>query len=167
MTNLPSLYGISTALAELIADDDTPWEQAQEKLDVLLPALQHKVSALVHVIEYHADLARAIKDREKRIAEARKALEAKTARLEQYLLQGMLRAEVHEIADETTGVRVRVRQNPPSVQVDDEAAIPPEYMVQPEPPAPHPDKKAIAAAIKRGEEVPGCSLKSTSRLEIK
>jgi len=39
--------------------------------------------------------------------------------------------------------------------------------ITPEPPPPAPDKKAIAAALKAGQEVPGCRLTHGMRLEIK
>ena len=41
------------------------------------------------------------------------------------------------------------------------------WMVQPEPPPPAPDKKAIASALKCGEDVPGCRLVQGTRVEIK
>jgi hypothetical protein len=55
------------------------------------------------------------------------------------------------------------------VIIADETAIPAEYMVTPEPPPPpaaRPDKKAIAAALKAGKEVPGAYREQFERLEI-
>lgn len=46
----------------------------------------------------------------------------------------------------------------PAVIVTDESAVPSEYMRQPDPPAPKPDKKLIGDALKAGKEVPGCQL---------
>lgn len=44
------------------------------------------------------------------------------------------------------------------VIITDEASLPQQFLVQPEPPPPAPDKKAIAAAIKSGAHVPGAEL---------
>ena len=61
-----------------------------------------------------------------------------------------------------------VRKNPPSVEILDENAIPPELMNVPEPVAPTPDKKAIAKKLAAGEAVPGARhAMPTYRLEMK
>jgi hypothetical protein len=56
------------------------------------------------------------------------------------------------------------RNNPPSVRVDDAAAVPMQYLRFPPQPAAVPDKTAIAKALKADEEVPGCRLVQTARL---
>jgi hypothetical protein len=55
----------------------------------------------------------------------------------------------------TPAATLSVRASPPRVEIIDAASIPALFMVQP-PPAP--DKKAIAAALKAKEPVPGCTL---------
>ena len=106
------------------------------------------------------------------VREAGKAMLDRAARLEKraesirnYLLFQMEFAQVSKI--ECPWFVIAVRKNPPMVVIDDEAAIPEAYKVQPEPPAPRPDKKQIAAAIKAGEDVPGARLVQSERLEIK
>ena len=53
-----------------------------------------------------------------------------------------------------------------AVMIEDEKAIPPQYMRTPEPkpPVPAPDKKAIKAAIEGGVTVPGAALVKGYRL---
>lgn len=51
-----------------------------------------------------------------------------------------------------------MRASPPRVEIIDPALIPAVFMVQPPPPPAAPDKRAIAAALKAKEEVPGCAL---------
>lgn len=58
---------------------------------------------------------------------------------------------------------ISLRNNPVSVVVTDETAIPPKYMTTPEPPAPKPDKRAILAALKEGAAVMGCELSNPSQ----
>lgn len=55
-----------------------------------------------------------------------------------------------------------VRNNPASVVIIDETRIPPAFIVQPDPPAPRPDKRAILAALKEGKDVAGCELSNGS-----
>jgi Siphovirus Gp157 len=54
--------------------------------------------------------------------------------------------------------------NPPSVRIDEPAAIPADYMRYPPRPAAVPDKSLIKSAILAGETVPGCSVLRTARL---
>jgi hypothetical protein len=56
-----------------------------------------------------------------------------------------------------------LRKNPPSVRVEDEAAIPRNYFKFPVPP-PVLDKTAVARDLKALREVPGCRLIQTTRL---
>ena len=62
-----------------------------------------------------------------------------------------------------TGVgELKVKKNPPAVIIDDGAQIPAKY--QREKIAIEPDKKAIATAIKAGEEVPGAHMEQAVSL---
>lgn len=58
----------------------------------------------------------------------------------------------------TPAATLSVRPSPPRVEITDAAAIPALFMVQP---PPSPDKKAIGAALKSGEAVPGCTLSNS------
>jgi hypothetical protein len=103
-----------------------------------------------------AEIARLkqLKDRRHKAAE----------RLLAYLKNEMVRTGITRI--ESPRMVIALRDNPPSVDVFDERMIPREYMTQPKPPEPAPDKKAIAAAIKAGRNVPGCKLVKTQRVAI-
>lgn len=58
----------------------------------------------------------------------------------------------------TPAATLSVRASPPRVEISDEAAIPAVFKVQAPSPPPAPDKRAILAAIKSGEAIPGCAL---------
>lgn len=59
-----------------------------------------------------------------------------------------------------------IRKNPPRVAIDDETALPTEYWrVIPE--RREPDKSALLRAWKSGNEINGCHLENSTRLEIK
>ena len=106
------------------------------------------------------------------VAEAGKAMLARAERIRKradsiraYLLFQLEFAQVSKI--ESPWFVISVRRNPPSVVIDDERDIPAEFITQPEPPAPRPDKGAIRDAIKAGRDVPGARLVQSDRLEIK
>jgi hypothetical protein len=61
---------------------------------------------------------------------------------------------------------LRLQNNPPSVDVFEPGLIPAQFMTTPKPPEPAPNKTAIAAAIKGGEEVPGARLTQSQRLVV-
>jgi hypothetical protein len=73
-------------------------------------------------------------------------------------------AEVQRI--ECPHFRLAIQAKPPSVDVYEPGLLPAQYMRTPEAPPPAPDKKAIADAIKAGEEVPGARLVQGTRLAI-
>lgn len=54
----------------------------------------------------------------------------------------------------TPAATLSMRASPPRVEISDPAALPSVFMVQP---PPSPDKRAIGAALKAGEAVPGAS----------
>ena len=64
-------------------------------------------------------------------------------------------------------LHIALRNNPPSVVVDDPTLIPERYMRQAPPPPPMPDKREIAAALKFGEKVPGAHLEVKQTVVIK
>jgi len=110
-------------------------------------------------------VAAAKREAGKQMFESAARIERRADSIRAYLLfnmefSGLTRIECPEFT-------IAVRKNPASVIIDDEAALPPRFIVQPEPPAPRPDKAAIRDALKAGEAVPGARLVQSDRLEIK
>jgi hypothetical protein len=65
---------------------------------------------------------------------------------------------------------IKIKKNPPKVEIWDERQVPAQFWRTPEPPpppAPAIDKKAIAAAIKANQDVPGAKQVQETRVEIK
>lgn len=81
------------------------------------------------------------------------------------LLDLMQRAQRDRVT--TALFTLAVRKNPPAVIVDSVSQLPAAFLQLPEPPAPVPDKKAIAASLKAGQEVPGAHLEQGVRVEIR
>lgn len=99
--------------------------------------------------------------------QALKAHRSKVAQgLRDYIKANMQRLEIERI--ECPLFQISIRNNPPAVDIFDPLSLPAEYMVLPvpKPPIAAPDKKAIAASIKAGNEVPGARLVQGTRLVI-
>lgn len=100
-----------------------------------------------------------------RLQKLKKQREAYAQSLREYLLSNMLAMGITKI--DTPLFKIAIRENPPSVLVSDEREIPPRFFKIPPPPLPVLDKKAVAEAIRAGEDVPGARLVRGKRLEIR
>lgn len=113
-------------------------------------------------IETFAD---SVEEAAQQMAERAKRLRRKADGVRAYLLNQMRGAGITKIqAPEFT---LSIRKNPAAVQINPGAVIPPEYMVQPEPPPPRVDKRKLADDLKQGVIVDGCWLEQSERLEIR
>ncbi len=152
--------------AEKLADLDLPPEVVADTLEGLAGELEVKAQNVVMFARNLEGLAAQIKEAEVAMAARRKALDNRAASLREYCLRNMQAAGVTKI--EGPMLRISVRNNPASVEIFDERAIPSDYLREPDPPLPTPDKAMIAKALKDGYEVPGCRLVTDKqRLEVK
>lgn len=152
------------ALADQLQDMDLPAEVIADTL-AAESSLVEKSQAVAFVIRNLESVADAIEDEAKRMADRAKAARNRADAIKRYLHEGMQMAGVQKI--EHPQFTLAIRKNPASVQIDGVDLIPAEFMRQPEAPPPVPDKKAIAAFLKIGVEVPGASLVQTERLDIR
>jgi len=152
--------GAVAALEELDLDEVT----LNDTLESIGGELEVKTQNVVMAARNLEATAAAIKQAEKQMEARRKAIERRAEWLLGYVKTGMQIAGVQKI--ESPWFRISIQNNPQSVDVYEPGLVPIEYMRQPEPPPATPDKKAIAEAIKSGQEVPGCQLVQTQRLVI-
>lgn len=164
MTALYTLALDFRAAAEQLADLDLPAEVVADTLESLGGDLEAKAQNVALFAQNLEATAAAIKEAEAGMAKRRKAIENRVAHLKDYMLAGMLVAGVKKI--EGPYLRLSVRHNPEAVEIFDAQQIPAEFMRQPEPPPATPDKAAIKAAIKAGQDVPGVKLTRSHRLDI-
>jgi len=147
-------------LEELDVDDQT----FSDTLEALAGDLEAKA---VNVIFYAKNLdatATAIKKAEDAMAARRKAIERRSEALRAYVKHNMLSTGISKISCDY--FQLAIQNNPPSVDVFDEAQLPAVYLR--EIPAKYePDKALIAKAIKDNFEVPGARLTHSQRLVIK
>lgn len=149
-------------LAELEPDDTA----ISDTLEGLQGEFEDKAVSVAAYIRNIEALAESIKQAEKEMADRRKKLESKAERIREYLKQQIMLVNVGNKI-EAPWFTLSLRKNPPKVVIDNESFIPAEFMSQPEPPPPSPDKKAIAAALNEGKIVEGAHIEQSTRLEIK
>lgn len=162
------LYEIAAQYRELEtleASEDLPAEVILQTLDALDGDLREKSVNVALFCENLRATATEIIARANAMEERAKRLKARADSLQAYLQMHMSACGITKI--ECPYFTLQLKKNPPSVVVDSLGAIPQKFWRQPEAPPPQLDKKAIAAAIKAGEEVPGAHVESFDRLEIR
>lgn len=165
MTALYILADEYRAAAAALADTDLDDQTIADTLDGLSGDLEVKATNVAMFARNLESTAEAIKEAESDMASRRKALESRADGLRRYLLTCMQRTGIREIS--CPQFKLSIKANPPAVDVFDAAQIPAEFMRQPEPPPPSPDKTAIKAALKAGASVPGARMTQGERLYIK
>lgn len=168
MSKLPALYELATEYQQQfyqLAELDLPDEVVTDTLEAMEGDIQVKAANVAMFVRQLEHTAEGIKAAEKQMAERRKAIERRTQRIADYLLQNLQACGIKKV--EHPMLSISVRANPESVDVFDADQVPAEFMRQPEPPPAAPDKTRIKDALKSGVEVPGCRLARGSRLEIK
>lgn len=165
---MPKLYELTTQFAELNAlaeSDDLPDELIADTLEGLQGDLQAKatnVAMLVRNLEAGAD---AIDEAAKAMQQRANRVRARAERVAAYVLFCMQSAGITKI--ESPYFVLAVRKNNAAVRIAEGVELPDDYMVQPEPPPPRPDKKKLADALKAGEVIDGVWLEQGERLEIR
>jgi len=99
-----------------------------------------------------------------RLAALKKQRQKVAAGLREYLKTHMIATGIQKI--EAPLFKMRLQNNPPAVDVFEPDLVPLEFMTQPAPPPPAPDRKAIAGALKAGIDVPGAKLTQGQRLVV-
>ena len=165
MTALYELAAEYRADAEKLADMDLDEQTLADTLEGLGGELEVKAQNVIMFTRNLEATAAAIKEAEAQMAARRKALENRAAGLRRYVLENMQFAGIQKI--ECPFFKLSIRENPAAVDIYEPGLIPAQYMKQPEPPPPSPDKTAIKAANTASTEVPGAKHTKRTRLEIK
>jgi hypothetical protein len=133
----------ASGLTDEIAEKATGIEMVARTLEMHNPAIDAEIERLTALKKHRAKAA---------------------AGLREYLKDNMIATGIQKI--EAPLFKIRLQNNPPSVDVFEPGLIPLEFMYQPPQPDAYPDRKAIAAEIKAGKEVPGARLTQGQRLAV-
>lgn len=137
----------------------------EQALDMLKMERTQKIENIALWCKNLASDVVALKAEEDNLAKRRKAAETKQTRLKAYLLGALTQENGEVISYHGTKAVVKVKNNPPSVVVSDEALLPDEFKIQKITVAP--DKKSLAEVLKRGIAVPGAHLEVGRSVTIK
>jgi hypothetical protein len=151
---LMDLQDDEQTIADTVESLQWPVEVKAENCMFVVRDCQFKLQALDSEIE--------------RLSAMRERVAKKETDLRSYVHLCMEAAGIQKIMAGT--FNLALQKNPASVEILDERQIPAAYMRTPEPKpvVPAPDKKAILAALKLGEDIPGAKLAAEkTRLVVK
>ena len=156
-----NLYELSQnylAVQEMDLDEDT----LRDTLDSIEETFEDKAENIAKLIRTVEAEEKAFEAEEKRFNAMKKTAANKKQYLKQYLEFNMI------LTDKTkfkAGVfNFSIQNNPPSVEVFDEALLPKQFLMEQPPKI---DRAGIKELLKAGEEVPGAELKQTKGLRIR
>ena len=152
------------ALADKLNDAELDSQTIADTLDGASGDLEEKI---INTAKYYRNIdadADKIEEAAKQMMARAKTLRTHAGNIKQYLQSNMERAGLQKVP--SPWFVITLAQNPESVTVDDESAIPRDYFK--EAPASYQlDKTLVKQAIKDGHEVPGAHLSRGTSLRIK
>lgn len=149
------------AFAAIEYDEETCQLVGWEVLEALNIKLEDKMEAVACYIKECELLARDIKAEEAALAQRRKVIENKAARLKEYLARNMEKAGKTGL--ETAKCKIGFRRSS-KVEIVDEEQLPAAYWVVTE--TKRPDKAALKKLLGQGVEVAGAQLVESRNLYI-
>jgi len=151
-------------LEALVDSDEVPAEVILDTLEGIKGEFEDKAVAVAQMVLTLKAQSEAVAAVAKAQAERAARIEKRMESLKHYLLLQLQVVGRERI--ETDELVIRRQNNPPSVYVTNEYAVPKEYWVQPPAPPPRIDKLAIKEAIEAGAEVEGCFLEKGEHVRI-
>lgn len=152
-------------ITDVLMDSGADEQTLTDTLEAEAWPLELKAQNYGFVIRNLEATANSIKEAEKSMKARRESIEKRTAALIERLKTGMEIAGLQELS--CPYFAIKVKKNPPAIDVWDEKQIPAKYLTQAPPPPPSINKIAIKADIDAGIEVPGAKKVQGTRLEIK
>lgn len=135
-----------------------------DTLEGLSGEVEEKMKAVAAVILNLQAYEQAAGNAAKTMSVRRARAEAKHKALTKYLKETMERLEMTVVVGDQFDMKIK--KNPPSLNIIDIAVIPPEFWYMPEV-DPEVDKAELKAALLDGKEIPGAEILRPTRLEIK
>lgn len=160
---MSSLHELSSAYQAVLNNEDLDPEVMVDTLDSIKEPLKDKADNIAWVIEELTSNAEILKDKAKSFKEEAAHEENKAKWLKQYLTDCLDNAEIKKL--QTDSHIISVRNFKASTVVDDESALPADYLVTKE--ITKPDKQRLYEVLKAGEQVPGAHLENNRGTVIK
>lgn len=162
---LYELAGEYHRLLDLADTDELPAEVIRDTLEGLTGEIEIKsvnIAKFILSLEAHAE---AINAAAKQMSNRAQRVRNRAESIRAYLLFQMQATGINKVT--CPEFTLAVRSNPPAVGLREDVQLPPEFMTEPPPTQPYPDKRKIAEALKAGKEIDGAWLEQGQRLEIK
>ncbi len=162
MTQNKSLYEIAARYEQALiklTDADLPEEVVQDTLEGIEGEIEEKAVNVAKFIGNLESQAKQIDEAVKAMKARQTSLKNRSARIKTYLHDNMEKSGITAIS--CPYFDIKIKKNPPSVIIEDEALIPSEFT----------DTKTVVTinktAIKKAGGCPGATLQSSTRVEIK
>ncbi|PEZ66396.1 hypothetical protein CN372_04830 [Bacillus anthracis] len=143
-------------------DEGVEMEVLTDTLEAIDEVIETKAVSVAHVIKNNEISINAIKEEKKRLDARLKSYNNSNARLKEYLQQSLELAEKQTI--KTPTMTVSIRNNAPSLYIEESAQIPTMYYKSSEPTL---QRKELLDAVKRGIQIEGVSLQQTKGVSIR
>lgn len=157
-----NLYELSDSYKQIQQLIEDGAEGLEDALLQLNDAIEEKAVNYAKVIRNLESQSAAIKDEEKRLYERRKSLENNVKRMKESLYDAMKYNDKKKI--KTDLFSFNIQNNPPSLSVLDDSAIPQGYWIAQDPKL---NKKEIMNDIKQGVSVEGVEVTQGESLRIR
>lgn len=137
-------------------------ETLKDTLDSIEEAIEVKAENIAKWIRNLEADKKAFEEEEKRFKEKKQAADNRIKSLKLYLEDNMRLTGKTKF--KAGFFSFAIQNNPPSVEVFDEALIPEQFLIEQQPKI---DRAGIKELLKQGKEVPGATLKQTEGLRIR
>ncbi|WP_194722273.1 siphovirus Gp157 family protein [Noviherbaspirillum malthae] len=151
-------------LAELLAERHDDEQVIADTLESMSEPLDARLENLAKMVRNIESATRGVEQTITHLEARHEALQRAAQRGRQLILDLMRTAGRDRV--NTALFSMAVKKNPLTVVIDDEAQLQSEYFTHHEAPAPTPNKRAIAAALKAGIPVAGVHTEQGVRLDI-
>jgi hypothetical protein len=143
-------------------DDECDTQVIQDTLEGIEGMIADKAESIAKLMKSIEADEQAIKAEEERLYSRRKALENRRTSIKDYLESQLIGANIDKIKG--TMFTVSIQNNPPSVNIQDDATVPDKYYV---PQPPKLDKKALLDDLKAGALYEGITMQQTKGVRIR
>lgn len=162
MSTLYELTNDYLTLLDMAEDPDIDPQAFADTLEALGGELEIKADGYARVMKELEGRAAAMRYESKRLENGYKTIERNIDRMKHALQDSMVATDKRKF--KTDLFSFSIRKNPASVVIDHATCIPPEFLI---PQDPKIDKKAIKAAIDRGDDIKFAHLEQGESLIIK